>query len=100
MCRCEMLDVDNSHLVKEKVTGSFRSAGGRRGGNGWQKRERARERRKLRKKTEREEEDKREGESESPARPQQHSWEQGRPRPGAGAVESASWPQPPAAAPS
>lgn len=28
MCRCEMLDVDNSHLVMEKVTGSFRSAVG------------------------------------------------------------------------
>jgi hypothetical protein len=32
MCRCEMLDVGNFHLGKEKVTGSFRSAGGGHGG--------------------------------------------------------------------
>lgn len=44
MCRCEMLDVDNSHLVKEKVTGSFRSAKGRgRGGDSGQNRETERE---------------------------------------------------------
>ena len=35
MCRCEMLDVDNSHSVKEKVTSSFKSSGGGgRGGRG------------------------------------------------------------------
>lgn len=28
MCRCEMLDVGNFHLGKEKVTASFRSSGG------------------------------------------------------------------------
>lgn len=35
MCRCEMLDVDNSHLLKEKVTGSFGSAKGSEGGRWW-----------------------------------------------------------------
>lgn len=43
MCRCEMLDVDNSHLVKEKVTGSFRSAGGTEGGGAAGRSERERE---------------------------------------------------------
>ena len=91
-----MLDVDNSHSVKEKVTSSFKSSGGGgRGGRGGGVRKggeerRERDRRKLRGKNREEaSEKKRKGESEENLQTApEHSWKWGRPRPRAGAFES------------